>query len=115
MSSLPRATFSADCADRLRRILSSVHLECACQSTLHGALQRFSDLECRRRLRSALAEARRRREWIAAQLEFLAEIDEITESEPDESVFDEVAALFDEVGTAARSAAQSLREARAAR
>jgi hypothetical protein len=114
MSSLTHAPVPTECVERLRRVLGSVDLECACRMTLNGVLERFSDLERRRRLRSALSEARRQRKWIAGQLDFLAELDELTENESDVSVFEEVAALFDEIGIAARSAAQTIRETSAA-
>jgi hypothetical protein len=106
---LSHATEPHDLFGRLRRILSSLHLDCECRATLDGALDRFSDLELRRQLRTALAEARRQREWIAAQVGFLAELDEITEHETDVSVYEEMAALFDEIGASAIGAAEAIR------
>lgn len=102
---------SEDLFHRLRRILSSLHLDCECRERLDGALDRFSSLESRRQLKSALGQARRQRDWILAQLEFLADLDDITECEADESVFEEMAMLFDEVSAAARSAAKAIRRA----
>lgn len=104
------ATNSNDVVNRLRRILSSVQLDCECRATLDVALDRFSSVEGRRQLRSALAEARRQRKWIAAQLAFLADLDEITEQETDESVYGEIAGIFDEIGSAAERAANVLRD-----
>lgn len=98
-----------DLLHRLRRVLSSLRLDCECRATLDGALDRFSDLEYRRRLKSALGEARRKKERIAAQLCFLTDLDEITERESDESVYEEMAALFDEIGVTAAGAAQVIR------
>jgi hypothetical protein len=94
---------------RLRRLLSAVDLDCDCRATLHGALDRFTALEYRRQMRRALAEARENKDQIIARLAFLAEIDELTEHEPDRTVFAEVAALFDEISVAAGEAAKAIR------
>lgn len=109
MSALLNPTASKDLIIRLQRILAAAQLNCQCRAALDGALERFSALESHRTLKSALAEARHQREWIAAQLAFLAELDEITELETDDSVFEEVAALFDEIAASAKSAAQVIR------
>lgn len=109
MPVLSHATEGKDLLHRLQRVLSSLHLDCECRATLDGALDRFSDLEYLRRLKSALGEARRQKEWIAAQLCFLTDLDEITEHETDESVYEEMAALFDEISVAAASAAHVIR------
>lgn len=110
---LQNAGESSAVVHRLRRVLSSVHLDCECRTTLDGALERFSDLEFRRRFRSVLRQARRQRDWIAAQLYFLAELDEINGREDDPSVFEEMATLFDEIRMSAANAAQAMREAQA--
>jgi hypothetical protein len=60
-------------------------------------------------MRRALAEARENKDQIIARLAFLAEIDELTEHEPDRTVFAEVAALFDEISVAAGEAAKAIR------
>lgn len=110
MPLLPYVREPNELVHRIRRVLSSVQLDCECRTTLDGALDRFSDLEYRRRLRNGLRQARQQREWIKTQLSFLAELDEITEHEDDHSVFEEMAALFDEIGASAKSAAQTIRE-----
>jgi hypothetical protein len=110
MPTYAHAIDSKDVVNRLRRILSSVQLDCECRATLDVALDRFSSIEGRRQLRSALAEARRQREWIAAQLDFLADLDEITEQEADDSVYGEMAGIFDEIAAAAERAASVLRD-----
>ncbi len=102
-----------DLFHRLRRILSSLHLDCECRETLDGALDRFSSLESRRQLKCALAQARRQRDWISAQVGFLDDLNDISEHEADESVFEEMAMLFDEISAAAMSAAKSIRGAAA--
>jgi hypothetical protein len=104
---------AGDLVSRLRRDLSMVEIDCACRTTLDSALNRFSALEHRRRLLAALADARRHRDWIAAQLGFLAELDDITECESDSTVFEEMALLFDEIAAAAaRRRWRSAREQR---
>jgi hypothetical protein len=110
MTTLLNPTGRKDLISRLRRVLATAQLDCQCRATLDGALARFSALESHRHLRGALGEARRQREWIAAQLAFLAELDEITAQETDGSVYEEVAALFDEIAAAAALAAQAIRD-----
>src|SRR5262245_57387538 len=99
-----------DVVSRLRRDLSTIEIDHASRTTLDSALKRFSALEQRRRLHTALADARRHRDWIAAQLAFLAELDDITEREDDSTVFEEMALLFDEIVAAAGAAALTIRE-----
>lgn len=111
MPVLFQTTRPEDLFHRLRRILSSLHMRCECREALDGVLDRFSDLEHKRELRGALVEARRRRDWIAAQLGFLSDLDDISEHETDDSVFEEMAMLFDEIGAAATSAAKAIRAA----
>jgi hypothetical protein len=103
-------TDASELVSRLRRDLSAVQLDCDCRTRLHSALDRFSVFEERRRLRTGLQHARRQRDWIAAQLAFLAELDEITDHETDRTVFEEMALLFDEIGIAAGEAALAIRE-----
>lgn len=99
-----------DLSLRLHRVLSSAELDCECRTKLDQALDRFSVLENRRQLRNGLREARHRRNLIADQLSYLADIDEITENESDLSVFKEMALLFDEIADQADQAADVLRE-----
>ena len=99
-----------DYISRLRRDLSRIEIDGASRTTLDGALTRLSALEQRRRLSAALADARRHRDWIAAQLAFLAELDDITERESDTTVFEEMAVLFDEILAAAAAAALAIRD-----
>jgi hypothetical protein len=101
---------AGDLVSRLRRDLSTVQLDCVCRTNLNSALDRFSAHEHRRRLHMGLEDARRHRDWIAAQLAFLAELDEITEGERDGTVFEERALLFDEICAAAAAAAVAIRE-----
>jgi len=96
---------------RLRRVLSSLYQHCECGEKINGALDRFEDLEQMRALRAALEEARRQRDWIGAQLSFLSDLDDINEHEADQTVFEEMAMLFDEVTEAAARAAKIIRTA----
>ena len=68
-----------DLVSRLRRVISTVDLNCQCRVRLEGALDRFTALEHRRQARQAIANAREQRDQIIARLAFLAEIDELTD------------------------------------
>lgn len=109
MSALVDAPGTTDLIARLRRLLSSANLECTCRTTLGRALDRFTVLERRRQVRSALRDARARRDEIVAKLAFLTELNDITEHEPDQTAFDELAVLFDEICDAASAAAAAIR------
>jgi len=109
MSTLIHATETADLVSRLQRVLASVDLDCGCRKTLEGALNRFTSLEYRRQKRKALATALEQKDQIIARLAFLAELDEITERESDQTVFEEMALLFDEIGESAANAAIAIR------
>ena len=110
---MPVLAYSSSDADdlvsRLRRVLSAVDLNCRCRARLEGALDRFTALEYRRQARKGIADAREHRDQIIARLAFLAEIDELTEQEPDNTVFGEIATLFDEIAAAAAVAAKAIR------
>ncbi len=106
-----RMTQATDLVSRLQRVLLAVDLDCSCRTRLDGALNRFSSLEYRRQIRKALAAAREHKDQIIARLAFLAELDEITESESDQTVFEEMALLFDEISIAAAEAAVAIRDA----
>jgi len=110
---MPQLAYSSSDADdlvsRLRRVLSTVDLNCRCRGRLEGALDRFTALEHRRQARRELSHVREQRDQIVARLALLAEIDELTEQEPDVTVFDEIAMIFDEIATAAADSAKSIR------
>jgi len=109
MLSLAHATETTNLVLRLQRVLLAVDLDCACRARLEGALNRFTSLERRRQNRTALATAREQKDQIIARLAFLAELDEITERESDQTVFEEMALLFDEIGASAANAAAVIR------
>ncbi|WP_119390765.1 hypothetical protein [Taklimakanibacter lacteus] len=102
---------SLDLVHQMRRILTSAQLDCQCRATLDVALNRFSDIQCRERLRESLCNARRQRDWISGRLPYLADLDEISEHECDRTIFEELALMFDEIGAAAAEAARAIREA----
>jgi hypothetical protein len=100
---------TTDLVARLRRVLAAVDLDCGCRTTLEGALNRFSSLEHRRQIRQALATAREQKDQIIARLAFLAELDDITIRESDQTVFEEMALLFGEIAASAAEASNAIR------
>lgn len=101
-------------ADRIRTVLAGLDLDCTCRERLDAALSAFVALEEKRGARQALMEARHQRETIVALLGLLSEIDEIGFTEPDTSVFEEIALLFEDIGRAAQCGAAAIRTAAAA-
>jgi len=100
---------TAELIERLRHVLLFAGLDCRCKETLAVALDRFSTLECRRLSRRGLAQARDHKERIVAILSLLSELDQVTEGEPDRSVFEEMALLFAEIASSAEAGAAALR------
>ena len=94
---------------RLRRVLRPEELDCDCREMLNGALARFDEQERRRETRRRLAAAREHKERIASILHFLSELDALTESESDRTVFEEFALLFVEITRSADAAVSALR------
>lgn len=94
---------------RLRNVLSTLDIECACHDRLDAAFERFVALEELREARQALESARHYRGVITAITDLLKEIDEIGLREPDPTVFEEAAMLFDDLSTAARHGAAAMR------
>jgi hypothetical protein len=101
---------SAEMSCRFSNVLQQAELDCHCRETLSGALERFTTLERQRVSRNGIAAARRHKERIAAVLQFLAELDELTDSETDRSVFEELALAFLDIAAAATAGAAALRE-----
>jgi len=99
---------TVDVVNRLRQVLMHVDLECECQESLASALERFTALEKRRVSRRQLVEARDHKDRIAATLMLLSELDELTEGEPDRSVFKEMALLFSDIAESAAAGAAAL-------
>ncbi|WP_332700113.1 hypothetical protein [Bosea sp. (in: a-proteobacteria)] len=105
-----RTAPASELIGRLRRVLRPEELDCACREKLDGALDRFDQLERRRESRRQLATAHDQKERIAALLDFLSDLDSLTEAESDRSVFEEMALLFAEIGRSAQAGAAALRE-----
>ncbi|MBE0695203.1 MAG: hypothetical protein IH590_19155 [Aquamicrobium sp.] len=93
---------------RIRTVIDSVELDCECRARLDEALARFSALEEQRTLRQHLVLARQHRERIKAILDFLQEVDDLMVSEPDRSVYSELALLFEEVASIATEGASAM-------
>jgi hypothetical protein len=102
---------SASLIRRVRTIVEGLDLDCECRSKLDGALQRFQVLEDRRQVRRLILDARHQVERIAAFLDFARELDELTSEEPDHSVFEEIAVLFDGMQEAAAKGSRDMRSA----
>ncbi|MCC5978482.1 MAG: hypothetical protein JJU21_10500 [Salinarimonas sp.] len=100
---------ASDLLRRLQVVLSRIDLDCACRATFEDAITRFSGLEQRRLARRHLHEAREYKQRIAALIDLLGEIDQLSEGEPDRSVFGETALIFDEIAASAHKAGQTIR------
>ena len=107
MNERPVAT--ATVLGRVEAVLRTVDLDCTCRARLDDALARVATLEARRQARRDLSEARHQRDLIAGLVALLADLDEVATDEPDASVFDELAHLFEDVANAARDGAAALR------
>lgn len=99
-----------DVVRRLRATLTQVDLDCRCRQTLDNAFERFGALESRRLSKRFLTEARDHKDRIAALLELLSELDQVTEAEADATVFEEMALLFEEIGLSAVTGAAAVRK-----
>jgi hypothetical protein len=98
---------------RIRTVIGALELDCRCRGKVDAALERFETLETRRQLRGLILDARHQAERIAALLELVGELDTITTEEPDLSVFQEIALLFEDIrGAAARGAEDMIRAGR---
>ena len=102
-----------DMLARVCAVLATVELDCVCRAKLDGALERFAKLEQKRELKQFIAHARNQAMRIAGLLDFLRELDDIAASEPDLSVFAEIACLFDDVAEAAQVGSLDMRQAMA--
>jgi hypothetical protein len=100
---------AGDLLRRLRAVLSRIDLDCTCRATFEDAIARFSDLEQRRLARRHLGEAREYKQRIAALIDLLGELDQLSEGEPDRSVFGEIALIFEEIAASAHKAGQTIR------
>jgi len=108
----PAPTEPVQLLGRVRAIVGTLDLDCACRGKLDAALERFGTLETRRQLRSMLLDARHQAERIAALLELVGELDTVGSDETDLGVFDEITLLFQDIGAAAEAGASDMASAR---
>ena len=104
-----RAATDDPTVDGLIRILAGIKFDCACREQLDTALARYSKFSDLRRRKLALAGARERALRISGLLDLLKDLDNLPVSEPDHSVFKEMADLFRDVVVAASEAETLLR------
>lgn len=83
--------------ERLRRGIAEAGLNCRCKHAANDVLDRVGAEEELIRRARGLADARKMRDAIVAVLALLGEIDELDASEQDRTVFQEIAALFQDV------------------
>lgn len=105
---IPSHDPDASVVRRIRKLIDNVELNCECRVRLDEALARFTALEDRRVLRQHLVQGQQHRERIKAILDFLQEVDELVTTEPDRSVYTELALLFEEVSAIAAEGAASM-------
>lgn len=98
-----------ECAARLATAVDHLDLDCTCKGRLDDALRQFTRQERARRRERLILDARLRAAQIASLMNLLKEIADIAPGEPDQSVFPEIAYLFDDVAEAARRGAADLR------
>lgn len=82
---------------RIRNLIGTVALDCDCRQRVNDALQRFVAQEQARQDRRCLMDARQQRASIAALVELLGELEEVSWQEGDRSVFAELAHIFDDI------------------
>lgn len=94
---------------RIRKLIEAAALDCACQQRVNDALLRFAAHERGRHDRRCLMAARQQRTTIAALLELLGELDDISWQEGDRSAFGELALVFDDIGRMAAEGSAAMR------
>ena len=103
------ASNSPDLVQRLTVALDEAHLDCGCRTQLDEALAIFEKNERLRDARACLANARTQRERIEVALVFLNDLDDLTATEADRSVYFDIALLFDSIAEMAQEGAGSMR------
>ena len=94
---------------RIRNVISTVALDCDCRKRVNDALQRFAAQEKSRHDRRCLSDARLQRASIAALVELLGELEDISWQEADRSVFSELAGIFDDIARRAALGSAAMR------
>ncbi len=97
-----------DALERVRRIIDTLDLDCACRSNLEQALDRLCALDLVRENRQAFRRARQARVTITLLVELLADLEETPLGETDVSVFAEFAQLFESIAAEAACGAAAL-------
>ena len=82
---------------RIRNLIGTVALDCDCRQRVNDALQRFMTQEQQRHDRQCLLDARQHRASIAALVDLLGELEDVSWQECDLSVFAELAHIFDDI------------------
>ena len=95
--------------ERIRTVILNTAIDCDCRDRVENALKRFEALEDLRNQKRLVEDARHQRRTIAAILELLRELDELSFQDMDESVLSEAALLFDDITEAANIASRSLK------
>lgn len=103
------ASGSLDLVQRLAVALDKAHLDCGCRTQLDEALAIFEKHERLRDACACLANARTQREKIEVALVFLNDLDDLTATEADRSVYFDLALLFDSIAEMAQEGAGSMR------
>ena len=98
-----------DFVHRVEGILGTVALDCSCRERVNDALHRFVALEKQRETRRHLLSSRQHRAAIAAVVDLLAELEEISWQDSDRPVFAELVHLFDDIAEHAMRGADDLR------
>lgn len=96
-------------AQRIRNLIGTVALDCNCRQRVNDALQRFITQEQQRCDRNCLMDARQQRASIAALVDLLGELEEVSWQEGDRSVFAELTHIFDDIARAAALGSAALR------
>lgn len=104
---LPGST--ADVIARIEAVLFKIDLDCSCRERLSIALQSFKSIERQRERRMYLKDARNQVAVMLSLLDLLGELDEVGSQEKDQTVFTEIAHLFEDVAKAALRGAEATR------
>jgi len=95
---------------RIRNLIGTVALDCDCRQRVNDALQRFIAQEQARHDRRCLMDARQQRASIAALVDLLGELEEVSWQEGDRSVFGELAHIFDDIARMATQGANAMQQ-----
>ena len=83
--------------ERLRRGIVAAGLDCRCEAVAAVVLDEAGAAEERLRRARGLDDARKMRDAIVIVLALLGELDELDVDEPDQTVFHEIAGLFEDI------------------